>query len=110
MQANAKYYGPQLKKWKINALNTLTSTANNSASTSDSKKLRTYSESSRSSLYFIFSDFKDQTSGTGWKWRFSTDPVIADEASENVLLCIFQCRQMYAQPNYNPPPLPLIFK
>ena len=37
MQAKAKYYGPQLKKWKINALNTLTSTANNSASTNASK-------------------------------------------------------------------------
>ena len=91
MQAKAKYYGPQLKKWKINALNTLTSTANNSASTNASNKLRTYSESSRSSLYFIFSDFNGQTSGTGWKWRFSTDTVIEDEASENVFLYIFQC-------------------
>ena len=63
------------------ASNTLTSTLNNSASTNAMNKLRTYSESWRSYLYFIFSGVYDQTSGTGWKWHFFTDTVIAYWAS-----------------------------
>ena len=87
---------PKFRISKIFAWNTLTSTANHSASTNAMNKLRTYSERSSSSPYFIFSGFNDQ-----WKCRFSTDYVIAYRSSLylSVDRCItFECLNLFTPP------------
>ena len=86
---------PKFRISKIFAWNTLTSTANHSASTNAMNKLRTYSERSSSSPYFIFSGFNDQ-----WKCRFSTDYVIAYRSS--LYLSVDRCMTLNIS-TYLPP-------
>ena len=87
---------PNSEYQKLFAWNTLTSTANHSASTYAMNKLCTYSERSSSSPYFIFLGFNDQ-----WKWRFSTDYVIEYRSSLylSVDRCMtFECLNLFLHP------------
>ena len=120
MRAKARYSGPQIQnitkfclkypyelkpdtlapKYRISnnfAWNTLTSTANHSASTNAMNKLHTYSKRSRYSPYFIFSGFNDQ-----WKCRFSTDYVIAYRSS--LYLSVDRCMTFECLNLFTPPP------
>ena len=103
-ELNPDTLAPKVRISRIFAWNTLTSTANHSASMNAMNKLRSYSERSRSSPYFIISGFNDQTSGTGWKCRFSTDYVIAYRSS--LYLSVDRCMTLNIS-TYLPPPLVL---